>query len=165
MWVGQPGKCVMAAERFRAALGSVENSLLTALPAGGHIDRLTWAQLSVADGLAHGLHDLGNGLLLLDGDAAERSGGAWPAGLLACSSIGALVDLATMLTASHQTLSLFGFTKDEIEQFLLRTRPMTIRRIVSIGASNRFSHIWDGYDLINEMTSKLVVDIRHSPSS
>ena len=50
VWAGDSDACAAADGRFADALQNASNPLLTTLSAGGHLERLTWAQLSVAEG-------------------------------------------------------------------------------------------------------------------
>jgi hypothetical protein len=165
VWVGDGPSCAAAGQRFAAALETIENPLGSRLPAGGHLDRLTWAQLSVAEGLADGYLTLRNGLTLLDGATAERPDGTWPAGLLTQSSVSALADVAAILSASSKTVALFGFTKADVDALLGQLTPGTLRRLVAIGDSHRFGPVWDGYDLIDVLTSKVVVAVPGAASA
>lgn len=157
VWSGSGEDCVAAQELFGMALGAVENPLRHDLTDGGHLERLTWAQLSVAVGSAQRYRTLGNGLTLLDGAAAPRTDGTWPAGLLEVRTVARLTDLAPALTAAHQTLAVFGFGPPDIDGFADRLGPGTVRRIVPVGDSHRFDVVWDGYDLIDELTTKVTV--------
>jgi hypothetical protein len=159
IWIGDEQACDSAASRFTAAIEAVDNPLVTTLSAGGHLDRLTWAQLSVAQRSARGFTTLRNGLTLLDGTIAQRSDGTWPAGLITVSAVAALPELAAYLSPSHQTLALFGFSGPECNALLDRIAPASIRRIVPIGASHQFGPVWDGYDLIDELTTKVLVAV------
>jgi hypothetical protein len=159
VWVGDAPTCEAAAQRFAAALETIENPLVSNLPAGGHLDRLTWAQLSVAEGRAHRYLTLRNGLTLLDGSTVERPDGTWPAGLVGQSTVSSLAEVAAALSANSQTLALFGFTKADVDALFDQVEPGTLRRLVAIGDSHRFGPVWDGYDLIDVLTSKVVVAV------
>ena len=78
-------------------------------------------------------------------------------GLLVQYKLLSLADLADHIDAQDQTLSTFGFTKDEIETFVKHLSNRGIDRIVPIGQALDFSHIWDGNDLIDSMSRKIEV--------
>lgn len=161
--VGDSDKAGAAADRLASAVAQHDHPSLGDIPAGAHLDRLTWAQLSVAVGRARRFLTLANGVVLLDGEAIDRPDGSWPPGLIAWSTRRRLVDLASEMTPSHQTLSLFGFPTEEIDALVTALPPATLRRIVAIGASHRFGAVWDGYDLIDELTSHLVIAVSGAP--
>ena len=96
-----------------------------------------------------------NNVIVLDGILAsdktfrvDHSG----EGLLIQYILASLTDLASHIDAQDQTLSTFGFTKDEIEAFAKKLTNRGIDRIVPIGEALSFSHIWDGSDLIDSMS-------------
>lgn len=66
-------------------------------------------------------------------------------------------DLASIVTTKYQTLAYFGFSKDELQQFVLNNHIKGIDRIVPIGKTTDFSLIWDGYDLITMLSRKITI--------
>jgi hypothetical protein len=56
-----------------------------------------------------------------------------------------------------QTLTYYGVEKIEFEAFLENSRPIGIDRIVPMGKSMDFALIWDGYDLIRQMSRRITV--------
>ena len=49
----------------------------------------------------------------------------------------------------------FGVEQADFRKFLEETRPAGIDRIVPMGKSMDFSLIWDGYDLIRQMSRRV----------
>lgn len=66
-------------------------------------------------------------------------------------------DLASIVTTKYQTLAYFGFSKDELHQFVLNNHIKGIDRIVPIGKTTDFSLIWDGYDLITMLSREISI--------
>lgn len=66
-------------------------------------------------------------------------------------------DLASIVTTKYQTLAYFGFSKDELQQFVLNNHIKGIDRIVPIGKTIDFSLIWDGYDLITMLSREISI--------
>lgn len=66
-------------------------------------------------------------------------------------------DLASIVTTKYQTLAYFGFSKDELQQFVLNNHIKGIDRIVPIGKTTDFSLIWDGYDLITMLSREILI--------
>ena len=66
-------------------------------------------------------------------------------------------DLASIVTTNYQTLAYFGFSKDELQQFVLNNHIKGIDRIVPIGKTTDFSLIWDGYDLITMLSREISI--------
>lgn len=78
-------------------------------------------------------------------------------GTFFCTELEVLKDISNIVTGKDQTLSYFGFSKDELEDLVVYLNGRAIHRIVPIGKSLEFDIIWDGYDLINELTKKVRV--------
>ncbi len=56
-----------------------------------------------------------------------------------------------------QTLTYYGVKEEDFRNFLEETRPVGIDRIVPMGKSMDFTLVWDGYDLIRQMSKKLLL--------
>ena len=56
-----------------------------------------------------------------------------------------------------QTLTYFGIREADFRKFLEETRPAGIDRIVPMGKSMDFALIWDGYDLIRQMSRRITI--------
>lgn len=61
------------------------------------------------------------------------------------------------VTKKHQTLAYFGFEKSELADMITRYQPHGLDRIVPIGKSLEFSHIWDGVDLMRSFTREIEI--------
>jgi hypothetical protein len=57
-----------------------------------------------------------------------------------------------------QTLSYFGFASDELKRFAELIQTRGVDRIVPIGKALDFATVWDGYDLLKEMTRYITID-------
>ncbi|MBQ8172199.1 MAG: long-chain-fatty-acyl-CoA reductase [Oscillospiraceae bacterium] len=60
--------------------------------------------------------------------------------------------LKTIVTKKYQTLSYFGVDRQTLMQFVVGNGLSGIDRIVPIGKTADFSLVWDGYDLIMQMS-------------
>ena len=56
-----------------------------------------------------------------------------------------------------QTLTYYGVKEEDFRTFLEETRPIGIDRIVPMGKSMDFALVWDGYDLIRQMSRKVTI--------
>lgn len=65
--------------------------------------------------------------------------------------------LAPAVTGKDQTLSYFGFSKDSLRSLVQDLRGTGIDRVVPIGTALSFSPIWDGYDLLTQMSKQVTV--------
>jgi hypothetical protein len=63
-----------------------------------------------------------------------------------------LDEILPLCTLECQTLSYYGLTMQEWNQFIMAAKPRGVDRIVPIGKTLDFSLIWDGYDLIRSLT-------------
>ena len=69
-----------------------------------------------------------------------------------------LDEIAPIVNEKYQTLAYYGFTLQELYDFVLRNRLTGIDRIVPFGETTAFSLSWDGMNLIERMSR--IVDIR-----
>jgi hypothetical protein len=60
-------------------------------------------------------------------------------------------------TKKHQTISYFGFKKDEIQEAILKATPYGVDRVVPIGRALDFSYIWDGFNLLNSFSREIEI--------
>lgn len=56
-----------------------------------------------------------------------------------------------------QTITYFGVKEDDFKAFLEKSRPIGVDRIVPMGKSMDFTLVWDGYDLIRQMSKKVSI--------
>ena len=63
-----------------------------------------------------------------------------------------LEPLAGIVTRKYQTLAYYGVDKDMLADFVISNGLCGIDRIVPIGKTADFSLVWDGYDLILQMS-------------
>jgi hypothetical protein len=71
--------------------------------------------------------------------------------------VSSLDELSPVINRKFQTIGYLGFTKDELETWLKRSKPVGVDRIVPIGRTMDFSMIWDGYDLISALSRKITI--------
>ena len=65
--------------------------------------------------------------------------------------------LIPVISRKFQTISYFGFSKNEMEKWINKIQPLGIDRIVPIGRTMDFSLTWDGYDLISTLSRKIQI--------
>ena len=70
-----------------------------------------------------------------------------------------LDDIGKLFSAKDQTLSVFGYDRDEIASLLDHVPTRAIDRVVRIGQALSFGPVWDGYDLFTHLTREIDVDI------
>jgi len=57
-----------------------------------------------------------------------------------------------------QTATYFGFSKSELRNFIYQEKPNGIDRIVPVGRALEFGELWDGYDLIRNLSK--IIDLK-----
>lgn len=67
-------------------------------------------------------------------------------------NIQTLDEISPIVNAKFQTLGYFGFTHDELLEFVKRNRFLGLDRVVPIGETTAFSLTWDGYNLIDTLS-------------
>lgn len=63
-----------------------------------------------------------------------------------------LDEVAPIVNGKYQTLAYYGFTQQELSNFVLRNHLTGIDRIVPFGETTAFSLTWDGMNLIERMS-------------
>lgn len=119
--------------------------------------------VDVLRGLERGLSDMhwrSNSVVTLDGaelvDASSvRPGG----GFFTTQHLESLAEITPQLQRQIQTLSVFGFSSDELTSFAELANGLGIDRIVPIGNALDFSSVWDGKDLLLESLRYVTIDV------
>ena len=63
-----------------------------------------------------------------------------------------LEELVKIVTRKYQTLTYIGYEADDLRDTIVKNGASGIDRIVPVGNATSFSFIWDGYDLIRQMS-------------
>lgn len=71
--------------------------------------------------------------------------------------INSLCEILPVCASKLQTITYYGLEHDEMQEFIIQYKPQGIDRIVPFGKSMDFALIWDGYDLIREMSRRIVL--------
>jgi hypothetical protein len=73
-------------------------------------------------------------------------------------NISSLDELSPVINRKFQTIGYIGFSKEELENWLKRSKPLGIDRIVPVGRTMDFSLIWDGYDLVSNLSRTIEIN-------
>ncbi len=76
-------------------------------------------------------------------------------GFLEIAFVPSLQAIHASLTEGTQTAVHFGFSSEALDAFARALPPYCLTRIVPIGQALNFDVVWDGYDLMTELTSLL----------
>ncbi|MFT5337239.1 MAG: hypothetical protein ACI9YL_001241 [Luteibaculaceae bacterium] len=72
-------------------------------------------------------------------------------------NVQSLADIEDLINEKYQTLSYFGFSKEELSAFISDHQLPGIDRVVPIGQTLDFNFKWDGFDLIYQMSRTCTV--------
>jgi hypothetical protein len=76
-------------------------------------------------------------------------------GMIIQYKLEAIEELTKHIKDKDQTISIFGFKREDILKLILNIPNRGIDRIVPIGSSLEFDHIWDGNNLFDLMSRKI----------
>lgn len=71
--------------------------------------------------------------------------------------ISSIDDLIPLVQQNDQTMTYAGFVKDKLKDFALKVNGKGIDRIVPIGNALAFAPVWDGYNLMLELTKSISI--------
>ena len=107
---------------------------------------------AAADDVADNILFHSNALATLELSPSELGRRWLGAGSFPQLTIGSLGELTRLIGRRDQTLSVFGFEREELEHFLSEAGGVGFDRVVPWGSALSFSSVWDGYDLLREFT-------------
>jgi hypothetical protein len=157
-WVGEAGAAGAARAEFTGLLAeevarrgasvdpamAMEKYVATyGLAAAGAATRVTFAGHALAEVELAGLGDLQRGWL--------------GAGTVCHVTVGSLAELAPAIRRKDQTLSHFGFTLTELDDFVTALAGRGLDRLVPFGQALTFAGVWDGLDLLHEFTRIITI--------
>ena len=68
-----------------------------------------------------------------------------------------LKDILPLCTKKVQTVALIDVDEKRLKSFIMENCPRGIDRVVRVGKTLDFSLVWDGYDLIREMSRIITI--------
>jgi hypothetical protein len=72
-------------------------------------------------------------------------------------TIQSLDELTPIINRKYQTICYFGVSINEFSSWVARNKPVGIDRIVPIGRTMDFSLVWDGFDLVNNLSRQIEI--------
>ncbi len=158
IWVGGAPEADAAREVLVEHLAAVVAIKGYNLQPAAAIAKLTFMHGALIDRRVENVHQVGNELLVLSlKDLSEFDRTHPGAGLFFDARVGALSDLLTFVSRKDQTLTAHGFSTEELKAFVRSLRGRGIDRIVPFGDALTFGTVWDGYDLLTELTRTIDV--------
>ncbi len=128
------------------------------LELGAVLAKRAYAYGALADRPVARFRELGNELTVLDLSTLEGFDRTHPgAGLFYAIALPSLDDLAPFVVRKDQTMTVSGIDGERLARFVRRVNGRGIDRIVPFGEALTFGRYWDGYDLLAELTRRVVV--------
>jgi hypothetical protein len=160
IWVGDEAATEQARPRLLAELEQVIADKGYRLPAAAAIAKLTFVYGAAIDRQVRAVHRAGNELVVicledLNGFDREHPGG----GVFFDARIDTLGELVGFVERRDQTMTTYGFAAEELTALARSLRGGGVDRIVSIGSALSFDSLWDGYDLLAELTRTVAVSV------
>ena len=159
VWCGDEADAYAASDAFFAALARVAAAKYRIEPAT-LLSKLTFAHGAAIDRPVRACRRLSPEVLVVtlnDLDTFDRDhhpGG----GLFFEAAVPDLTALVPFVTRKDQTMTHFGFTSDELAVFSAALGDRALDRMVPFGRALAFDRFWDGYDLLQELTRRVVVE-------
>lgn len=160
VWIGPAKHAAAARERFWTGLDAYLKTKGYGQPAATRIRRFTIAHYCASEVEDACISEPPSGLftrLQLQGmDSRFRemhSGG----GLFFEMQLSALREINTILTPKDQTLSVYGFNREELTHFACELPKRCVDRIVPVGEALTFSYLWDGMNLLQAFTREVAI--------
>jgi len=156
VWVGEP-PAGEATDFYKRLLRSVQAKGYSVDTATA-LSKIAYAHRSVLD---HGVTRVtapANELTVLElGDPILESGDYSGAGTFLNAWVSSLNDLVPQITRKHQTAAHYGFRDRELRDFAVALNGRGIDRFVPFGEALQFGRVWDGRDLLQEMSRRVVI--------
>jgi hypothetical protein len=166
-WVGSEADCAVARRRFWAAMQAQVTRLQPENTAAMSMDRLEAAFGLAAHQLAHPAPRQAAGSLPLRLDLEQPLQPTMRElhcgnGLFLEQRLEHLRDLAPQMSDKEQTLSVLGFDRADLLDFVGCLPPRAIDRIVPLGQALSFTPVWDGTDLMTALTRQISLPPEHT---
>jgi hypothetical protein len=162
-WVGEQEAAAEAGARFRELLAQVLAEKRHVTDAAMAVQKRVSAYGAAVDGLVTRISFAGagpdtNGVAILELAEPASLPREWlGAGTFASASVRTLAELVPIVVRKDQTVSHFGFPREELVGFASDLAGRGVDRIVPFGSALTFSAIWDGYDLLAEFSRLVAV--------
>ena len=158
VWVGSREDVDRARGRLFEELSEVIAAKGYVLSPGASISKLNFLFGALIDRPVESVYRSGNELAVIGlRDLTNFDRNHPGAGLFFEARVDALADLVGFVSRKDQTLVARGFSGEELAEFARSLQGRGIDRIVDFGEALAFSTLWDGYDLLAELTRTVTV--------
>jgi len=153
VWYDHKDAAQKASKKFFSVLSKIVLSDDYRIDTGAALNKMTYVHQAILDMAVSGYQWFGNGLCVLTLNSLthfrrEHCGG----GLFFQFFCKELAELVDFVERRDQTVTYFGLTQAELEEFVRLLNGRGVDRFVPFGQGLRFNRFWDGYDLLQEMT-------------
>lgn len=160
VWCGEQAACERASAEFFAELERIVEHKHHEVELGHAMAKLLFTYQAALDGRIRAQQRLSNELTVLTVDALTDFDRAHPgAGLFFVAHVRSLSDIVSFVTRRDQTLGHFGFTRDELAGLVLALGGKGLDRLVPLGQALTFNRFWDGYDLLQEFSRRVYLEV------
>ncbi|WP_033292116.1 acyl-CoA reductase [Amycolatopsis jejuensis] len=157
-WVGDACGAQTAGAEFRQLLAEVLVAKQHVTEPAMAVQKRVSAYGAAVDGLVSSIRFDGNALATLELADATVMPREWlGAGTFANAAVASLDELVPIVQRKDQTVSQFGFTREELTGFVTALAGRGVDRIVPFGSALTFAGVWDGYDLLAEFSRLVTV--------
>jgi hypothetical protein len=165
VWQANPDRSIDAVRAsLLEHLDAVIRSKAYHVETGMAIDKLSGAYGAALRGEATHVGLVSNELVSVWADDIARLPRQYSgAGILFEARVAGLTDLSNIVKRQDQTLGHFGFTAAQLSELADACNGRGVDRLVPLGDALAFSAVWDGLDLMDQLTR--IVEIRTSHSS
>ncbi|MEY4515177.1 MAG: hypothetical protein RLZZ450_7299 [Pseudomonadota bacterium] len=160
VWCGEQAACERASTAFFAELERIVEAKHHEVELGHAMAKLLFTYQAALDGRITAQERLSSELSVLTVDALTNFDRAHPgAGLFFVAHVRALSDIVPFVTRRDQTLGHFGFTRDELAALVQTLGGKGLDRLVPLGQALTFNRFWDGYDLLQEFSRRVYLEL------
>lgn len=157
-WIGTREECRLAGQNLYGRLQQIAKERGYAIPLSTRLKKMTDVYQAAIALPITGVHHYG-ALTVLDLEqffpACRDFGGS---GLLFSVTLEEIGQIAAGVNQKDQTLAHAGFTQEELMRLAAELNGRGLDRMVPVGQALQFGEVWDGYDLLAELTKRVVVD-------
>jgi hypothetical protein len=151
--VGAAGDAEGVFEEFRELFTAAVRRRGWTVDAAMAVEKRVRVYGAAADGHVTDLDFAGNEVAWLRlADPTQPPRGWLGAGVVPIARVDSLADLVPVIQRRDQTVSYFGFDLTELRDFVTAVGGRGIDRVVPFGQALSFASVWDGYDLLTELT-------------
>jgi Acyl-CoA reductase (LuxC) len=159
VFVGARGDGERAAEAFFASLQQRIADKRHQVDAGHAMAKLVFSYQAALDGRLAAQQRLSSELSTLTVTTLDDFSRDHPgAGLFFVAHVESLAELTPFVSRRDQTLGHFGLPREQLAEWVTQLAGRGLDRLVPLGQALTFNRFWDGYDLLQEFTRKVVLE-------